>query len=463
MDNSRRKTTWIAAALLLGLVACGDDDEATQVGLGPAQAGDAASAGASEDAGSAPLGEAGLVPAAQVPDDKMLPIVFVHGFAGSAQQYESQAMRFQANGYPADRIRAFEHDGMGRDIAGFVAGTDAFIDAVRSEFATEKVYLVGHSRGTFVSTQYLADPARAAKVAKYIALDGAPCPGGSVPCIAPNQMNLPGQAHVEVATSAESFAKQYEFLMGMTPTTTAITPQMGPVTISGRVVNFPANTGRQGTLRIFEVDSATGARVSEQPLQSFEVGESGAFGPVTVSPDKHYELVMSSPTSPADHHFYMQRFLRDSKFVRLLSGPPDTATRMNTNVSDNHAALTVSRQREWMTSDVLEVSTTSASRGNQPAVNVIADHVGNNRIAIHLHDDAATPSVSTLMPLPYFPDQAFQTGVDVYMPAATPPDGTITLRNLPRGDATKPQILTLPNWASSGHVISVMFADYAQD
>jgi triacylglycerol esterase/lipase EstA (alpha/beta hydrolase family) len=33
-------------------------------------------------------------------DDPTLPIVFVHGFTGSAQQYETQAMRFASNGYP---------------------------------------------------------------------------------------------------------------------------------------------------------------------------------------------------------------------------------------------------------------------------------------------------------------------------------------------------------------------------
>ncbi|MEP6298116.1 MAG: hypothetical protein ABJ382_12385, partial [Ilumatobacter sp.] len=49
---------------------------------------------------------AGTDPAAPLPDEVVRPIVFVHGFAGSAQQYESQAMRFVANGYPAEQIVA---------------------------------------------------------------------------------------------------------------------------------------------------------------------------------------------------------------------------------------------------------------------------------------------------------------------------------------------------------------------
>ena len=143
----------------------------------------------------------GVDPLPALPDDVALPIVFVHGFAGSAQQYETQAMRFVANGYPQDRIVAYDHDGAGFDIAGYAAGVDEVVDAALTEFDVDQVYLVGHSRGTMVSSAYLGDPARAAKVAKYVAIDGAPCPE-VVPCIAPNQAAFPGQAQVEVATSA---------------------------------------------------------------------------------------------------------------------------------------------------------------------------------------------------------------------------------------------------------------------
>ena len=38
------------------------------------------------------------------------PIVFVHGFSGGAEQYETQAKRFASNGYPADWVHAFEYD-----------------------------------------------------------------------------------------------------------------------------------------------------------------------------------------------------------------------------------------------------------------------------------------------------------------------------------------------------------------
>jgi triacylglycerol esterase/lipase EstA (alpha/beta hydrolase family) len=40
------------------------------------------------------------------PAHALRPVVFVHGSSGSGAQYESQAMRFASNGYPASYVRA---------------------------------------------------------------------------------------------------------------------------------------------------------------------------------------------------------------------------------------------------------------------------------------------------------------------------------------------------------------------
>ena len=206
----------------------------------------------------------GTDPLPPLADDVALPIVFVHGFAGSAQQYESQKMRFVANGYPAERIVAFEHDGAGMDIAGYAAGAVATIDAVRAEFGVEQVYLVGHSRGTFVSDVVLADPAQAAKVAKYIAIDGAPCPpAGTVPCLAPNQERCPARRTSRWRRRRSRSPCSTSSSSAGAPEVVDIVPQRDAVVLSGRAVNFPANTGRDGaTLEIWAVDRATGTAPS---------------------------------------------------------------------------------------------------------------------------------------------------------------------------------------------------------
>ena len=417
--------------------------------------------------------DGGRTPRADVnpslPAEVALPIVFVHGFAGSAQQYQSQATRFVANGYDPERIVVYEHDGQGLDLVAYANGTDAVVDAARSKFQSDQVFLVGHSRGTIVSANYLGDPARAAKVAKYISLDGAGCQAADaagVPCLALTQAIFPGQKHVEVATSRESFASQYEFLIGEAPEVVDIVPQRAPVVISGRAVNFPANTGREGTtLEVWEVDGATGARSAAQPHASFSLGADGSWGPVTVDAEQHYEMALLTPEGTTQH-FYAQRYVRSSHLVRLLSGPRDAPSRANANLGEGHAMLIALRMREWTADDVLDIETRSGA-GDQAAVNAINPAVlALSRvppIAIHIHDAAASPGNSTVEGLPWFIEQPFQTGVDVFMPAATPPNGTITITNLPRGDAAKPQLLNVPNWASSQHTIMVMFSDYPQD
>lgn len=450
--------------------ACSEDNKTNPADETLADGGGSAVEG---DAGGAV--EEGTDPLPPLPEEITLPIVFAHGGAGSAQQYASQAMRFAANGYPQERIVAYDHDGAGFDVAQFLPGLDQVIDEARERFGTEKVYLVGHSRGTLLSTQYLAMPDKAAKVAKYISLDGAGCPSNpDIPCVAPSQENLPGQKHVEAATSKESFVMQYELLVGEEPKVVDIVKQKGPVVLSGRAVNFPQNTGREGVkLDFWEVDPSTGRRVTDEPLATFDIGADGDWGPVTVSPDKYYEQVLYSSDSTRQQHFYPQRFLRSSHLERLLSGPPDSPARVNTNVGEGHVALTALRMREWLPSDVLKIETESEA-GDQSSDNVITEEnvskmtnvmgrsVGEP-IAIYIHDDAATPGETTLEKLPWFPDQFFQTGIDVFIPGADPANGTISITNLPRGDASKPQTINVPNWSSVDHVIMVVFSDFPQD
>ncbi len=441
-------TAALTAALLLAGCTSGSDDAASTTEA-PAT-----------DATDAPDGEVGTDPLPPLPDDVALPIVFAHGFAGSAQQYESQAMRFVANGYPAERIVAYDHDGAGLDIPAYTEGLAQVIDDTLEEFGVEQVYLVGHSRGTFVSSTYLEDPARAAKVAKYVAIDGRPCPD-AVPCIAPNQAQFPGQSHVEVATSPESFAAQYEFLVGEAPEVVDIEPQREPVVISGRAVNFPANTGRDATLEIWPIDDRTGARLGDEPHAAVELGPDGEFGPIELETGAHYEYALQSDDSPVTHHLYLQPYLRSSHLVRLLSSPPDGPTRTNTHTGADHSALVVMRMREWHAEgdrDVLQIDVDGAE-----PVDAIVDDVGNADIGLHVHDDAATPRVSSLGPLPYFSEQPFQHGVDVFLPASPDASGTITVTNLPRGDASRPQTLRMPNWPSDRHAISVVFSDWPVD
>lgn len=441
------------------------------------------------------LASAAPASAGHTDDSEALPIIFVHGGAGSAAQYESVARRFASNGYPEDRIAAFEYNSASPAAIGAApAGVEALANDLRERFDVDQVNLVGHSLGTFVSNNFLADPDRRALVRHYVGVDGAsntacrddwePDPNQNITCMGiwaqPQGARAVGstnhsfegqQTHVEAATSAESFAFQYEFFTGEEPATTQILPEPpGQVKISGRAVNFPQNAGVDGaTLQIFEINGATGARKDADPVATFEINESGDWGPVKVNGQQHYEFLLLRGEGVREHHLYFQPFIRDDHFVRLLTSPPDSAIPSNTNIGPEHAAAVVARNREWWTThpsgrnDVLEVGTKSPGQGDEAPVHILENVTSNGNIGIHIHDVAPEDKVSSLDIIPFFDAQPFQTGIDVFMPATEPPDGTITFRNEPRGDASSPQVLNIPNWASEGHAISANLNDYVQD
>jgi uncharacterized protein len=54
----------------------------------------------------------------------------------------------------------------------------------------------------------------------------------------------------------------------------------------------------------------------------------------------------------------------------------------------------------------------------------------------------------------------FITGVDLYRAAATPPTGSVVLESRQRGGNGAVSRVAVPNWASSGHTVTVNFDDY---
>jgi pimeloyl-ACP methyl ester carboxylesterase len=430
--------------------------------------------------------------------EPLLPIVFVHGGAGSGAQYESNAQRFASNDYPnlvtgLDRFSSL--------IQPVNEQMDDFFDAVMAETGASQIYVVAHSAGTSAMVTYLnSSPARSARVAKYINIDGAKgvnCPGNPAPIncmnisqsgsLGPINVNFPQFQHTQCVTAPESFAVQYEFLTGKEPKTTLVLPEPpGQVEIAGRAIYFPANIGVDGaTLEIWEVHPATGARKYADPEAVINIGPTGNFGPVAVNGMKYYEFAMSRPEVDFVTHYYFQPFIRDNHLIRLLATPTDSAILANTTKGPDHTAVVILRYFDYLTNgltgnDTLWVTTKSPAWDDDPVnptpptLNILsAPNIAPRtyKLGIHAHDSASpgpppapTPDkVSTLALIPWFATQAFQTGVDIWMPATEPPDGTITFMNEPAGDTTRPQTINIPNWASEGHRVLVMFNNYFQD
>lgn len=432
------------------------------------------------------------------PGPERLPIVFVHGQSGSAQQFETQAMRFTSNGYPQRLLYAFEYDTS--QSTNPLADLDAFLDAVLAETGADQVNAIGHSRGTSVWTSYLDDPAfdGPAKVARYVNIDGrspATLPGG-VPTIgiwgewntAGSGFNRRGdtdaqigpdpdanfhfgdKSHTEVATSPEAFAVMYEFFTGRPPLTTDVLPEPpGRVTIAGRAVIFPENLGFDGAVvELWRVDPATGHRIGSRPRTTFDIDASGDFGPVRVNGARHYELAVRRPPTAAVpfetvHHFYFEPFSRSDHFVRLNSSRAGLGIEAFLPSSDDATGFVVVRQREFWGdqgagSDQLLVN----------GLNVVLPNTSPRsdvNLAVFVYDEGPFPFTppdgvtdlgkGELFP---FPMITFLTAVDVAIAASPDGSGTVSVVEVPRGSGDA-SVVNVPNWPGSTDRISIQFRD----
>jgi pimeloyl-ACP methyl ester carboxylesterase len=434
---------------------------------------------------------AGAGPGQAVPGGELLPIVFVHGQSGSVQQFETQALRFTSNGYPQELLYAFEYDTT--QSTNPLEDLDDFVDGVLAETGAEKVYAIGHSRGTSVWTSYLSPEEGgidgSTKVAKYVNIDGRDpeeLPGG-VPTIgiwgewntAGSPFNRNGgvdaqigpdpednfhfgdKSHTEVATSPEAFALMFEFFTGGPPATTAVVPEPpGQVEISGRAVLFPENVGYAGSLvQVWRIDPATGQRIADEPRATFPIDETGDWGPVSVNPRHRYELTIVRPDTGNQHHFYPEPFLRSDHFVRLNSALPDGQLDAITPDSDETTNLVILRMKEFWGDQGADSDQVLVN-----GLNILTPQTSPRsavNLAAFVQDDGLDGQTDLgkgeLFPFGFV---SFLTAVDVSLSASPDADGVITVTEVPR-DGGDVSVTNVPNWPSSTNAVTVPFRDAA--
>lgn len=440
-----------------------------------------------------------------VDDDTLLPILFVHGPSGSAAQFESQAQRFLANGYTIDDLDTMEYDSTiiidaMDDIASlpevaddpeFQARLDAKIENLMAVNGTDKVDLICLSVTSYMCNEYLKKDNNAQKVADYVQTDGVFGfnnfnPFGGIDALAlwsnmlPN-VNARGRnvtnihdntlAHIEVATSAASFARMYEHFNGEAPATTDITEaDTDTVQIAGKANIFPYNVGADATrLSIYEVDPATGFRVDGAApiVEDLDIDSTGAWGPYEVGKGVTYEFVLTNElVSTDEQHFYREPFLADDYFIRLNVGRPGEGISSYLNRDAAHTNLVVARDRE-MWGDQGEGN--DQVYINDDEVNILTPEAANqDRMlsSLFLSDqDGEKDSDYTL--IEGVTQDVFIAGLDYYIPAATKADlsdlSTISVKLISRGSEDKVRVLNVPNWpADKVRTVSVQFRDFVQ-
>ena len=438
----------------------------------------------------------GILLSSSTPTDAatLRPIIFVHGGAGSGAQFESQAMRFASNGYPHEYIYVLEYDSSFtlNTYLDVYANLDALIARVQDETGAEQVDILGHSLGTTmmiggtisdtVTPGYLNSSAeRAAKVAHYVNIDGrtatalpgtvvgVPVPtlalwaGRGVPdraIVGATNVVVPNQTHVQSASSAESFVEMYKFFTGRPPRTKEIEP--GPhdqVSLAGRAVRFPQNQGvPNASVEIWQVNGYTGARIGNRPEAVYTLGSDGSWGPFNARAGAYYEMVVRH-ASGLNHHFYFERFIRSDYLIRLntevpgqdpLGGHQDTAA--------NQSDLIITRYKEFWgdqgaENDILQINGVNV-------INAATCPITKRAIGIFVYDAGADGLSDVSAPIPFYFGLSFLTAVDLHVPGAYPPNGTIPIVLTTRGGGGRTQVINVPNWSSTNDRISATFNDY---
>jgi hypothetical protein len=305
---------------------------------------------------------------------------------------------------------------------------------------------------------------RKASIGKYVNVDGQSTNPG-VPTLAvwagrgtpgrsmegATNVTIPNQTHVQTCTSAQSFVEYYKFLTGGPPQND-IVHENGPIELAGRALNFPQNNGLSGAMvELWEVDG-DGKRVGDKPVDSITTDDSGNFGPFKAVAGKRYEFALVRSGAPT-HHLYYEPFVRSDYAIRLLESDPITA--YTGNRPGSQGAVIIRYKEMWgdqgAESDVLRINGLSVCT---PDVCPISQQV-NALFAFDQNRDGQ----SDLSSDPVLSNLPFIGSVDVFIPAASPPNGTTTFELTSRGKGPA-RTLKIPNWESTSHSVTIQLNDF---
>jgi hypothetical protein len=405
-----------------------------------------------------------------------LPIVFVHGFLGSGDNWATQIQRFSSNGYCHQRMFVFDWNTINRSKA-----TDSllneFIDEVLRKTKATQVDLIAHSAGGGLCYTYLNDSLHALKVAHYIHIgsgkmknaagkngevktmniyskaDMVVKTGGDIPGAV--NVVLKNADHMQVATGEETFRHLYEFLNNnQAPETTAIATIDKPyssVGISGKGVTLGENNPLSlDSFNVYLFDPSTGKRKLIEKNKTTNgaytgwtrFAKDGSFG-FNMTANNYFEFEVRPLNGRAIHYYFepLQRtdkavYLRAFPSTGMIAGvlsqvPKDEKQTVLVIFSSNNAIIA---GRDTLAIDSIPLSTPQLAPASK------------TMIATFVFDDG--DGVSSRQTLKTFGGFPFLGSADLFIPA----DKNGTLRIYYNG-----RTMVLPRKPSSEGVVIAVF------
>lgn len=106
-----------------------------------------------------------------VPATGKQPIVFVHGWNGSASNWGTMISRFRSDGYTSSQLFAWQYDTT-QSNAVTAEKLAAYVDSVRAQTGATRVDVVTHSMGGLSSRHYLKNLGGQEEVDDWVSLGG---------------------------------------------------------------------------------------------------------------------------------------------------------------------------------------------------------------------------------------------------------------------------------------------------
>lgn len=364
------------------------------------------------------------------------PVIFVHGFLGSGDNWATQVMRFESNGYCSDRLFVFDWNSTGTRVKNDSLLND-LIDTVIRRTGAGKVNLVGHSAGGGLCYNYLKEGRNSRKVRRYIHIASAGIkkqagPAGEIPTLvisSPDDKVIPragnadsafrilirGKDHLEVATCPEAFTAMYEFFEeGKKPVTASISPQISSPVLSGKVLMLGENTPLQGQeVLVYSFDERTGKRKEKKPIAKLITDNEGRWPPF-VAPAGSWLEFLIEPANGRAVTYYLEPQVRNNFLVYLRTIPSSgLAAGMMKNIpaKDNQSAIAVFSSGKAIISgrDSLAVNDIPLSTETlMPA--------SGTTISVFLFDDG--DGKSSLKPVKSMGPGIFLNAIDMMIPAS---------------------------------------------
>lgn len=298
-------------------------------------------------------------------DDRVRPVIFVHGTNEAADIYTQLVQRFALNGYTEAQLVALDfqsyHTGSDIDIVKMASQLQSRVNALLAATSETRLDVIAHGSGANAVQHWLVNMGGTDKAAHVVFVGGSydlsltvagdvtpgPCKyltirsdgkdaiqnGNSQYGTLAGATNevYAGYDNLQLVSGADPFERMFRFLTGTAPTEKNMPNSRIGMTyeIKARVVDFIDNTPISGAtvvpMKIRVLSSGEIQRQSSTTVLTSDANGEISFSDV-VGPDQYVELWVRTGTQAYyDMHIYRQPWRADSHTERLRVIPRSAA------------------------------------------------------------------------------------------------------------------------------------------